>query len=80
MQSLTPVQELATFVAARGYILEDLDRLPEAALMFAQAHVLDPISVDNFNNLRWVTERKLPNYPVIAERKRNGKDRTPPKP
>lgn len=80
MRSLTPVEELAAFVAARGYVLDELGQLPEAALMFTQAHVLDPVSVDYFNNMLWVAQREFPDYPVVAERKRNGEDRTPPKP
>ncbi len=80
LRSLTPVEELAAFVAARGYILEEMGKLPEAGLMFAQAQVLDPVSVDYFNNIVWVTQRQIPKYPVIAERKRYGGDRTPPKP
>jgi hypothetical protein len=42
LQSLTPEEELAVFLSARGHCLEANGRLPEAQLAHAQAHVLVP--------------------------------------
>lgn len=44
LKSLTPAEELAVFLAARGHCLEDTSHLPEARLAYAQAHRLDPKS------------------------------------
>jgi len=44
LKSLTPGEELAVFLAARGHCLEDTGQLPEARLAYAQAHRLDPKS------------------------------------
>ncbi len=42
LRSLTPEEELAVFLQARGNCLEDLGRLPEAQVAYAQAHFLGP--------------------------------------
>jgi hypothetical protein len=41
-RSLTPKEELATFMQARGHCLEDNGRLADAQLAYAHAHVLAP--------------------------------------
>jgi hypothetical protein len=42
LKSLTPAEELAVFLSARGHCLEAAGRLAEAQLAHAQAHVLAP--------------------------------------
>jgi hypothetical protein len=42
LQSLTPAEELAVFLAARGHCLHDIGRLPEARVAYARAHRFDP--------------------------------------
>jgi hypothetical protein len=44
LKSLTPAEEQAVFLSARGHCLEAAGRLPEAQLAYAQAHVLAPSS------------------------------------
>jgi len=41
LRSLTPAEELAVFLAARGHCFQDTGRLPEACVAYAQAHRLD---------------------------------------
>jgi hypothetical protein len=40
LRSLTPDEELAVFLQARGHCLEDLGRWPEAQVAYAHAHLL----------------------------------------
>ena len=44
LKSLTPAEELAVFLSARGHCLEAAGRLPEAQLAHAHAHALAPAS------------------------------------
>jgi len=44
LQSLTPAEELAEFLAARGHCLQDNGRLAEAQVAYAHAHALNPKS------------------------------------
>ena len=80
LRSLTPAQELGLFMAARGYVLDDTDRKHEATVAYAYAHMLDPVSIDSFDNLGRSVLRRLPEYPAVQERPKLGTTgrRTPP--
>ena len=80
LRSLTPAQELGLFMAARGYVLDDTDRKHEATVAYAYAHMLDPVSIDSFDNLGRSILRRLPEYPAVQERPQMGTTgrRTPP--
>lgn len=62
LRSLTPAQELGIFMSARGYVLEDTGHKREATVAYAYAHMLDPKSIDNFDNLGRSVVRRLPEY------------------
>lgn len=72
LRSLTPAQELGLFMAARGYVLDDTDRKHEATVAYAYAHMLDPVSIDSFDNLGRSVLKRLPEYPAVQERSRLG--------
>ncbi len=80
LRSLTPAQELGLFMAARGYVLEDTGKKLEATVAYACAHMLDPVSIDSFDNLGRSVLRRLPEYPAVQERPKMGTTgrRTPP--
>lgn len=42
LRSLTPREELAVFLAARGHCCEDIERWPESHVAYAQANLLAP--------------------------------------
>ena len=44
LKTLTPAEELAVFLAARGHCLADIGRIHEAQVAYARAHQLDPVS------------------------------------
>lgn len=68
LRSLTPAQELGLFMSARGYVLEDTGSKREATVAYAYAHMLDPKSIDNFDNLGRSVVRRLPEYPAVQQR------------
>jgi hypothetical protein len=68
LRSLSPSEELAVFLVARGYVLEDTGREEEAILAYAAAHMLDPRSIDHFDQLGRAVMRQLPNYPALGTR------------
>lgn len=68
LRSLTPAQELSMFMAARGYVLDDTGHKYEATVAYAYAHMLDPVSVDSFDNLGRSVLRRIPDYPAVRER------------
>lgn len=68
LQSLTPAQELGVFMAARGYVLQDTGKEREAIVAFAYAHMLDPLSIDSFDNLGRSVMRELEEYPAVQKR------------
>ena len=68
LQSLTPAQELGVFMAARGYVLQDIGKDREAIVAYAYAHMLDPISIDSFDNLGRSVMGELDAYPAVKNR------------
>ncbi len=78
--SLTPSQELGLFMAARGYVLEDTGKPLEATVAYAYSHLLDPLSIDNFDNLGRSVIRRIPEYPAVQKRGRGSGVVRPGKP
>lgn len=68
LRSLTPAEELGLFMAARGYVLEDAGRKREATVAYAYAHLLDPRSIDSYDNLSRSVLRRLVDYPAVHGR------------
>jgi hypothetical protein len=66
LQSLTPREELAVFLSARGHCLEANGRLPEAQLAHAQAHVLAPETPAYLAFLVAAVKKEAPDWQRIA--------------
>ena len=62
LKSLTPAEELAVFLSARGHCLEAAGRLPEAQFAHAQAHVLAPASPVYLAFLASAVKKELPEW------------------
>lgn len=57
LRSLGPREELALFLAVRGYVLEDTGRHKEALEAYTKATQLDPVSIDHARSLARLTRR-----------------------
>jgi hypothetical protein len=67
LKSLTPGEELAVFLSARGHCLEDIGRRPEALVSYAQALQRRPDSPDYFAFLaNSMGFRRRPAVPQVA--------------
>ena len=62
LKSLTPAEELAVFLSARGHCLEAAGRLPEAELAHAQAHALAPAWPVYLAFLASAVKKELPDW------------------
>jgi hypothetical protein len=62
LKSLTPAEELAVFLSARGHCLEAAGRLPEAQLAHAQAHALAPASPVYVAFLAGAVKKEMPDW------------------
>lgn len=60
LRSLGPKEELALFLAVRGYVLEDTGRHKEALEAYTKATQLDPVSIDHARSLARLTRRMGP--------------------
>jgi hypothetical protein len=60
LKSLTPAEELAVFLSARGHCLEAAGRLPEAQLAYAHAHALAPAAPLYLACLAGAVKKELP--------------------
>jgi hypothetical protein len=69
LKSLSPGEELAVFLSARGHCLEDIGRRPEALVSYAQALQRRPDSPDYFAFLaNSMGFRQRPVLPQVARR------------
>jgi hypothetical protein len=69
LKSLSPGEELAVFLSARGHCLEDTGRRPEALVSYAQALQRRPDSPDYFAFLaNSMGFRRRPALPQVARR------------
>ena len=59
LKSLTPVEEFAEFLAARGHCLEAIGRLPEAEIAYALAHRLAPQNPRHLGYLYMAIRKEL---------------------
>jgi regulator of sirC expression with transglutaminase-like and TPR domain len=66
LKSLTPAEELAVFLSARGHCLEAAGRLPEAQVAHAHAHVLAPKSPVYLAFLAAAVKKELPDWQRVA--------------
>lgn len=57
LRSLGPKEELALFLAGRGYVLEDTGRHKEALEAYTKATQLDPVSIGHARSLARLTRR-----------------------
>jgi len=69
LKSLTPAQELALSLSARGHCLEDTGCLPEARLAYAHAHHFDPQSPEYLGFLAQATGGTQGGPPLAASRR-----------
>ena len=74
LTSLTPAEELAVFLAARGHCLEDTGRLPEARLAYARAHRLDPKSREYLGFLAHASGGRFGRPQMAEARRRRPRD------
>lgn len=58
LRSMPAVEELGTFLTIRGDVLQDLGRLPEAQLCYAEAHALIPPHDGFFGNLAEAVDKE----------------------
>lgn len=72
LRSLSPAEELAVFMVTRGNVLEDTGHEAEAIVAYAYAHMLDPKSIDHFDQLGRSVMRGLPDYPALYGRGAEG--------
>lgn len=66
LKSLSPSEELAVFLAARGHCLLDTGHIHEAEISYAEAHRLHPAVRDYFNFLVDSIQREASQDPAIA--------------
>jgi hypothetical protein len=62
LKSLSPAEELAVFLSARGHCLEAAGRLPEAQVAHAHAHVLAPSSPAYLAFLAAAVSKEMPDW------------------
>ena len=65
LKSLTPDEELAVFLSARGHCLEANGRLPEAQLAYAQAHHLAPAATQYLAFLAAAVRKEMPEWQQV---------------
>jgi hypothetical protein len=66
LKSLSPPEELAIFLSARGHCLEAAGRLPEAQVAHAHAHLLVPKSPVYLAFLVAAVKKELPDWQRVA--------------
>ena len=62
LKSLTPAEDLAVFLSARGHCLEAAGRLPEAQVAHAHAHALAPSSRVYLAFLAAAVNKEMPDW------------------
>ena len=62
LKSLTPAEDLAVFLSARGHCLEAAGRLPEAQVAHAHAHALAPSSPVYLAFLAAAVSKEMPDW------------------
>jgi Transglutaminase-like superfamily len=60
LKSLSPAEEFAVFLAARGHCLLDTGKVQDAQVIYAQAHRLHPASRDYFSFFVQSVKREMP--------------------